>query len=763
MTNKRKPYILILSHPLTGHITPMLSVAGALLPQGWDVGFIGPTAHRDKIGSAGCEFFPLRGKADINDLVGTQAALCDGVGGRVSVHMRRILSDTRVQCYDTIPDQWECIKEVLSALHARDADRQVVVICEAFVHGILPLKYGAGLPPGVPEPRTICVSVTPPMIRTRLQPPFYCALPYDPSPAGEARAAELWDEWGRGVGAEMGSYLDAKIMQAGGRRRTKQLFLEGANYTCHDSILQFGLGSFEYPRDDWPPGRFQFIGLPMPKGRRGVSEAEVRDIPWWKRFVANAELPAREPTRSKVVVVTQGTVEADANELIVPTLQAVTRLGQEESMRLFLVVILGMRNASLPPSVRTVPPNVGVVDYLRYGAVLPYADVWVHNGGYGAVSQGIAEGVPMIVAGEGQDKAENARRVAWSGMGLDLKTARPTAEQVANALLEVLRDGSQYRDKVNDAQNHRTPFTAILPIHLLKMAIAPLRIGFVPEHFSTPLHFAQQHFGLQADLIPFPSGTGHMITAIRASEIDVGIGLTEGWIAGLGKEDVKDDGGYRLVGTYVETPLCWAISTGTNRSDITSISSLKGGKIGVSRIGSGSYVMGFVLADREGWLQPNVSPFSQTVVLNTFENLRKAVNSSEADFFMWEHFTSKKYYDSGEIRRVGEIYTPWSSWKIVASTKLLAGGQRDARVTDLLGKLDQGIKYFNENKEEAVKYISTALDYSEEDARAWLDTVKFPAKTDGVKEETVDKCVNILRKAGVLTAGKGMEPKQMVA
>lgn len=84
----------------------------------------------------------------------------------------------------------------------------------------------------------------------------------------------------------------------------------------------------------------------------------------------------------------------------------------------------------------------------------------------------------------------------------------------------------------------------------------PLRIGFVPEHFSTPLYFAKQHYGLNATLIPFPSGTGHMVTAIRAGEIDIGIGLTEGWIAGLGKADVEGDGGYRLVGTYVETPLC---------------------------------------------------------------------------------------------------------------------------------------------------------------------------------------------------------------
>lgn len=88
------------------------------------------------------------------------------------------------------------------------------------------------------------------------------------------------------------------------------------------------------------------------------------------------------------------------------------------------------------------------------------------------------------------------------------------------------------------------------------MADSQVRIGFVPEHFSTPIHFAQKYFGLDAKLIPFPSGTGHMITAIRAGEIDIGIGLTEAWVAGLGKEDAPGDGGYRIVGTYVETPLC---------------------------------------------------------------------------------------------------------------------------------------------------------------------------------------------------------------
>ncbi|KAK3328577.1 hypothetical protein B0T19DRAFT_357736 [Cercophora scortea] len=303
--------------------------------------------------------------------------------------------------------------------------------------------------------------------------------------------------------------------------------------------------------------------------------------------------------------------------------------------------------------------------------------------------------------------------------------------------------------------------------------MARLRIGYVPEHFSTPIHFAQAHYGLDAELIAFPSGTGHMVTALRSGEIDVGIGLTEGWIAGLGRVEEEDnDGGYRLVGTYVETPLCWAISTGADRPDIVSVESLKGSKIGVSRIGSGSYVMGYVLADQHHWLQSPAAdagtpppPYSQFVVLNTFENLRKAVNSGEADFFMWEHFTSKKYYDSGEIRRVGEIYTPWSSWKIVAATALVGkdGAPLDARVQDLFAKLDLGIKHFNEHKDEAVAYISTALDYSEEDAREWLKTVRFPEKTQGVDPAVVENTVNVLRKAGVLFEGRGIQPEVMIA
>jgi hypothetical protein len=114
-----------------------------------------------------------------------------------------------------------------------------------------------------------------------------------------------------------------------------------------------------------------------------------------------------------------------------------------------------------------------------------------------------------------------------------------------------------------------------------------------PEHFSTPLHFAQQHFNLNADLIPVPTGTGDLTKRLKTSDesqrLDVAIGLTEGFVADLGKSrtagESEDGAAYGLVGTYVESPLRWAISTGKERDDVKDVEGLKGSRVGVSRIG----------------------------------------------------------------------------------------------------------------------------------------------------------------------------------
>lgn len=154
--------------------------------------------------------------------------------------------------------------------------------------------------------------------------------------------------------------------------------------------------------------------------------------------------------------------------------------------------------------------------------------------------------------------------------------------------------------------------------------------------------------------------------------------------------------------------------------------------------------MSFVLADKQGWLKTPGKHAFDVVCLEKFERLRQAVNADTADFFMWEHFTSKRYFDNHEIKKIGEIYTPWSSWKIAARD---AG---DERLPDLFTKLNQGVRHFLGHPEEAVTYISSQLDYSEEDAREWLKTVEFAKDVKGVRIETVENTMGVLRNAGCM-------------
>ena len=78
-----------------------------------------------------------------------------------------------------------------------------------------------------------------------------------------------------------------------------------------------------------------------------------------------------------------------------------------------------------------------------------------------------------------------------------------------------------------------------------------------------------------------------------------------------------------------------------------------------------------------------------------------------------------------------------------------------------LKAVDEGVSYFNTHKDEAVEWIATHLDYSEEDAREWLKTVEFSKDCKVVEKEVVENTLSILRKAGVVK-GEEVGVKDMV-
>jgi UDP:flavonoid glycosyltransferase YjiC (YdhE family) len=182
--------------------------------------------------------------------------------------------------------------------------------------------------------------------------------------------------------------------------------------------LVTGCPGLERPRHDLPsPAHFV--------GRLAPARAGADRVP------AAAADPGAAAARPRVVV-TQGTHNVDPGDLLVPTLRGLADLDVE------VIATSGRPGATdLGPDL---PANARVVDFLDFATALPRTDVLVTNGGWGGVLEGLAHGVPLVVAGGDIDKPENAARVARAGAGIDLRTGRPRPAAVATAVRALLDD-----------------------------------------------------------------------------------------------------------------------------------------------------------------------------------------------------------------------------------------------------------------------------------------------------------------------------------
>ena len=155
------------------------------------------------------------------------------------------------------------------------------------------------------------------------------------------------------------------------------------------------------------------------------------------------------------MLVTQGTIaNVDLSQLIEPTL---TGLANEN---VHVIAALGRdpKGLSIP-----VPENARVESFIPFGKVLPRADVFITNGGYGSVNHALSEGVPIVIAGTTDDKAFVSARVEWSGAGINLKTDNPSADQVRDAVHAVLTD-ARYRNRAREMQANFAKYNAFREI-----------------------------------------------------------------------------------------------------------------------------------------------------------------------------------------------------------------------------------------------------------------------------------------------------------
>lgn len=382
--------VLFTTNAMSGHVRPTVPMVRELVAAGHDVVWYTGSEFESVVSAGGAKFVPIR------------AQLPDGGGpGRHQGGFRGLSELVLAHFLRPIPAYVADLEPLFD-----EFDPQVVVADHSFRAGLF-LAERRNVP-------RVAFSVGPLNLSSVDTAPFGLGEQPPTNPLGRLRNRVRYLLM-RHVYCREAQRVAASIRADLGLRPLRGFFIDWAAQVA-DSYLQTGIPQFEYPRRDLPPS-VRFVGPLVPTG---VDDWTPPD--WWP------ELTEGRP----VVFVTQGTVTTDPRNLVLPT---ITALADQDVLQ--VVTTSGRTRAELLGDLPA-PANLRTADFIPYPRILPLADLMVTNGGYGGVQLAVSYGVPLVVSGTTEDKQEVNARVAWSGLGVSLRTDTPSAADVGAAVRHVL-------------------------------------------------------------------------------------------------------------------------------------------------------------------------------------------------------------------------------------------------------------------------------------------------------------------------------------
>lgn len=397
--------ILMPVTPIYGHVVPMLAIGRGLVGRGHRVSVLTGRKYRSLVESGGMRFCPLPAAADFDD-----ADLDRWLPGRQ--RSGRLAAGR----YDIIGIFVRPLRAQHDAV-AAEVSRQPYdsLVCDAAFMGVLPMLLTAPASRRIP---IVGVSATPLSMVSVDCAPFGSGMRPGNSSIMRLRNRQVNTVLHLGPLRPIQRAVDAALAPFGVPEGTVNYFDHAVLF---DELFQLAPREIEYPRREMPSS-VRFVGplRPDPTAGGGLPS-------WW------GDLDGSRP----VVHVTQGTMDnVDLGKLLVPALHA---LRDEDVL---VVAATGGRPQSQLIELlgAPLPPNARVAEFLPYEQLLPRTDLMITNGGYGGVQQALRHGVPLVVAGATEDKPEVAARVEWSGVGVNLRTGRPSPRRVRRAVRAVLRE-----------------------------------------------------------------------------------------------------------------------------------------------------------------------------------------------------------------------------------------------------------------------------------------------------------------------------------
>jgi sulfonate transport system substrate-binding protein len=255
-----------------------------------------------------------------------------------------------------------------------------------------------------------------------------------------------------------------------------------------------------------------------------------------------------------------------------------------------------------------------------------------------------------------------------------------------------------------------------------------VNIGGVPEHFNLAWYLTLKNGEYKEENInlrwyDYYGGTGAMCKALRNGDIDIAVILTEGII-----KDIIDGNPSKIVQTFVQTPLVWGVHV-ANHSNYITVEDLKGTKAAISRYGSGSHLMAYINAENNDW---NLEKDLDFEVIKNLDGAVEGLTEGNADYFLWEKFTTKPLVDNGTFRHIDNCPSPWPCFVIAVRENFIKSNKKDLKtILDIINNTTADFK----DIPSIDKSIANRYEQQIEDVREWLNITEWSQKL--IDEKTV--------------------------
>lgn len=184
-----------------------------------------------------------------------------------------------------------------------------------------------------------------------------------------------------------------------------------------DGVLLLFPDWFAAPQPDWPHDVFHHT---FPLEDLATEQALPPEL---QSFLATGGPP---------IVFTPGSANIQAHGFFDSAFKAVTQLDRR--------AVFVTRDLSQIPA--NLPQTIAAVEYAPFSTLLRHASAFVHHGGIGTLSQGLAAGVPQLLMPMAHDQPDNENRLRRLGAGFGLVPRKFTPARVAAAIEKLTSDAA---------------------------------------------------------------------------------------------------------------------------------------------------------------------------------------------------------------------------------------------------------------------------------------------------------------------------------